>query len=113
MLRSYRGRIRRVFYDVNIESGRWNLQQGADWKAGHSGAGIDPDLLRSIQWPTQLITYFAGKSQILALREEVRAAQGSTYSERAFNDALLAAGQLPLALVRVEMLGLPVPELLP
>lgn len=113
MLRSYRGRIRRVFYDVNIESARWNLQQGADWKAGRSGAGIDPDLLRSIQWPTQLITYFAGKSQILALREEVRAAQGSAYSERAFNDALLASGQLPLALVRVEMLGLPVPELLP
>ncbi len=113
MLRSYRGRIRRVFYDVNIESGTWTLQQAADWKtppADGQHTEPDPDVLRSINWPTQLITYFAGKSQILALREEVRQKQGAAYSERAFNDALLAEGPIPIALIRAKMLGLPVPE---
>ena len=112
MLRSYRGRIRRVFYDTHIEGGEWTLQQGADWKAG-TAPGVtapDPDVLRSIQWPTQLITYFAGKSQILALREDVRALQGAAYSDRAFNDALLAEGPIPVALIRAKMLGEPVPD---
>lgn len=113
MLRSYKGRIRRVFYDVNIESGTWTLQQAADWKvppADGQHTEPDPDVLRSINWPTQLITYFAGKSQILALREEVKAKQGAAYSERAFNDALLAEGPIPIALIRAKMLGLPVEE---
>lgn len=112
MLRSYRSRIRRVFYDTHIERGEWTLQQGADWKAG-TAPGVtapDPDVLRSIQWPTQLITYFAGKSQILALRDEVRERQGAAYSERAFNDALLAEGPIPVALIRAKMLGEPVPD---
>ena len=112
MLRSYRSRIRRVFYDTYIESGDLTLQQGADWKAG-TAPGVtapDADVLRSIQWPTQLITYFAGKSQILALRDEVRERQGAAYSERAFNDALLAEGPIPIALIRAKMLGEPVPD---
>ncbi len=111
VLRSYKSRIRRVFYDVNIETGAWTLQQAADWKTqpqeGH--AVPDTDVLRSINWPTQLITYFAGKSEILDLREEVRKRQGDAYSERAFNDALLAEGPIPIALIRAKMLGLPVP----
>lgn len=115
MLRSYRGRIRRVFYDSNVESGVWTLQQAADWKAGTDpgGATPDPDVLRAIHWPTQLITYFAGKAQILALRDEVRAQQGAAYSERAFNDAVLAAGPIPVALIRAKLTGAPVPGVVP
>ncbi len=111
MLRSYRVRIRRVYYDVNIESGTWTLQQAADWKAGTEAGKTDPDpdVLRAINWPTQLITYFAGKSQILALKEEVKAKEGASYSERAFNDALLAEGPIPIALIRAKMLRVPVP----
>lgn len=112
MLRSYKGRIRRVYYDVNIETGAWSLQEAADWKMqpqdGH--AEPDTDVLRSINWPTQLITYFAGKTEILDLREEVRRRQGDAYSERAFNDALLAEGPIPIVLIRAKMLGEPVPE---
>jgi uncharacterized protein (DUF885 family) len=108
MLRSYRFRIRRVIYDVNAASGTWTLQQAADWKAGEEGAAIDKDLLRAIQWPTQLIGYFAGKKQIMDLRVEVRQAQGDAYSERAFNDAVLKAGLVPMSLIRAQMLGLPI-----
>jgi hypothetical protein len=31
--RSWRSRIRRVVYDVGMETGAWSLQQGADWCA--------------------------------------------------------------------------------
>lgn len=111
MLNAYRGRIRRVVYDVNIETGRWTLQQAADWKHGTEGADIDEDVLRAINWPTQLTGYFAGKSQIVALREEVRAKEGAAFDERRFHDALLAEGSIPIALIRCKLLGLPVPPI--
>ena len=103
-------------YDVNIETGTWSLQQAADWKHQKPGAPLDEDLLRSINWPTQLICYFAGKSQILELREAVRAravAAGQPFDERAFHDAFLREGSIPVALTRAKMLGEPIPGLPP
>jgi uncharacterized protein (DUF885 family) len=113
MLRSYRYRIARVIYDVQIETGAWTLQQGADFKhRAAAGQGeIDEDLLRSIQWPTQLISYFAGKRQIAGLREAYRRALGARYTDRAFHDAFLAEGSIPVALIRAKLLGESVPGL--
>lgn len=115
MLRSWRFRIRRVIYDVNVETGRWSLQQAADWKhdAPPGEGRIDEDLLRSINWPTQLICYFSGKMQILALRDRVKAAQGDAFSPRAFHDALLGEGSVPLVMARAKITGEPLPPLEP
>jgi uncharacterized protein (DUF885 family) len=111
-LASWRFRIRRVIYDVNVETGVWDLQTAADWKRGSAkGAGrIDPDLQRTINWPTQLICYFAGKEQILALRDDVKKKLGTAYSERRFNDDLLALGSTPYVFARAKLLGEPVPD---
>ncbi len=112
-LRSYRARIARVLYDVRIESGEWTLQQAADFKR-QSEAGkspIDEDILRAINWPTQLICYFSGKAQIVALRAAYRQKLGGAYTDRAFHDAFLAEGSIPIALIRAKMLGEPVPDL--
>jgi Bacterial protein of unknown function (DUF885) len=110
MLRSYRSRIRRVPVDVNVETERWTLDEAAAWKHG-TGGEVDGDMLRAINWPTQLVCYFAGKQQIVALRDEARARAGDAWDERKFHDALLNAGSIPLALVRAELLGEPVPDL--
>jgi len=111
VLGSYRHRIRRVVYDTNIETGRWDLQAAADYKYGKAGAPVDEELMRSIQWPTQLVCYFAGKSEILQLRDDARAKAGAAWDERAFHDAFLAAGSIPIALIRAKLLGEPVPDL--
>ncbi len=115
LLRSYRHRIARVIFDVNIERGAWDLQRGADFRQNAApGKGqIDEDVLRSIQWPTQLVCYFAGKLEIVRLRDEMKRraeAKGEKLDERAFHDALLAEGSIPVALVRAKMLGEPIPE---
>ncbi len=110
VLQSYRTRIARVIYDVNIETGRWNLQTAADFKYGAPGAAVDEDLLRSINWPTQLVCYFGGKQMIVELRDAVREREGSTWSERRFHDKFLAAGSVPVALTRALMLGEPIPD---
>ena len=112
VLQSWRGRVRRVVYDVNMESGRWSLQQGADWRA-NTPAGTTPptpEILRAINWPTQLICYFAGKEQILALKRDAKTRWGAAYSERRFNDELLALGSIPFVFARAKLLGEPVPD---
>jgi uncharacterized protein (DUF885 family) len=113
-LRSYRARIRRVVYDVNIETGRWTLQQAADYKyASAPGKGtVDEDVLRSINWPTQLIGYFAGKTQIVALRASYQQKHGQDpHWERDFHDAFLQVGSVPIALARAKLMHESVPEL--
>lgn len=111
MLRSWRGRIRRVFYDVNVATGRWTLQQAADWRMqAAAGQGrIDPEIQRTVNWPAQLMCYFTGKEQILALKADCRARWGGGFSERRFNDELLALGSVPYVFARSKMLGEPVP----
>ncbi|MBI4349705.1 MAG: DUF885 domain-containing protein [Elusimicrobia bacterium] len=111
MLNSYLYRVRRVFYDAHVESGDWTLQEAADFKTrSRRGEGKpDEDVQRTINWPAQLIGYFAGKQQILALREEYRRKLGAAYSDRRFHDALLAEGSIPVALIRAKLLGEPVP----
>jgi hypothetical protein len=113
VMRSYRFRIGRVVYDVNIETGAWDLQQAADYqqRAAAGQGKVNEDILRAIQWPTQLICYFTGKTQILALKEEYRRKLGVQYSDRTFNDAFLAEGSIPVSLIRAKLLGTPVPGL--
>ena len=115
MLRSWRFRIRRVIYDVNVETGRWSLQQAADWKyeAAPGQGRIDEDLLRSINWPTQLICYFTGKMQILAYRERAQHPKKGKYKARAFHDTLLGTGSVPLVMAGARLFGDPLPPLEP
>jgi len=111
VLKSWRSRIRRVVYDVNMETGAWTLQQGADWRAGTAPGKtpLSPEILRAVNWPAQLICYFAGKEQILALKRDAKAKWGAGYSERRFNDELLALGSVPYVFARAKLLGEPVP----
>ena len=106
--------MRRVIWDVNVESGYWTLQDAGDFKfeTGVPGAGrVDEDILRTINWPTQLICYFAGKMQILQLRTDYKKKMGSAYSDRDFHDKFLAVGSVPIVFARAKLLGEPVPDL--
>lgn len=51
------------------------------------------------------IVYTYGKLQILKLREDYKAQQGSAYSLRKFHDTLLRYGRAPFGLIRQAMLG--------
>lgn len=51
------------------------------------------------------VVYTYGKLQILKLREDYKAQQGSAYSLRKFHDTLLSYGRAPFGLIRQAMLG--------
>jgi uncharacterized protein (DUF885 family) len=56
----------------------------------------------------QLLSYFTGYTEHLALREEAKRRWGKDFSLRRYNDAVLAHGSPPVKYVRELMFGLPV-----
>jgi uncharacterized protein (DUF885 family) len=60
---------------------------------------------RYSKWPTQAITYYLGKAEILALREECRKIEGTSFSEKRFHEEFLSEGQIPPALFRDRLLA--------
>ena len=53
----------------------------------------------------QLDSYFSGYSEIMALREERKAALGDKFNLKAFNEELLSYGSAPVRLIRQMMTG--------
>ena len=58
----------------------------------------------------QLLSYFTGYEEHLALRQEAMQRWGSGYSLRRYNDEVLSHGSPPVKYVRALMFGLPVED---
>jgi uncharacterized protein (DUF885 family) len=55
--------------------------------------------------PGQAISYLVGKLQIVKLLADARQQQGDTFDLRVFHDFLWKNGNVPLSLLRWELLG--------
>jgi uncharacterized protein (DUF885 family) len=67
--------------------------------------GMQKAAYRYSKWPTQAITYFLGKTEILALRDECRRIEGPGFSEKRFHEEFLLEGQIPPGLFRGRLLA--------
>ncbi len=73
---------------------------------GHQTRKVAEEKIRRAQVTSaQLSTYFVGWQQLVKLRDEQKAARGSAWSLREFNDALLAHGTPPIPYVRDIFFG--------
>ena len=54
---------------------------------------------RYCAWPGQACGYKIGQIEIVRLREKAKAALGSRYDFRQFNDAVVLGGAVPLTLL--------------
>ena len=61
------------------------------------------DLDRYIAWPAQALSYKMGQMKILALRERAQRELGAKFDLRAFHDAVLDQGPLPLDMLEVKI----------
>lgn len=66
--------------------------------------------LRAQLSSVQLLSYFTGFEEHMALREEAKQRWGDKFTLRRYNDEVLAHGSPPVKYVRSLMFGLPVPE---
>ena len=69
--------------------------------------------LRATLSQVQLSSYFAGYTEIYALREELKQQKGRGFDLKAFHEQFLSYGSAPVKYIRSLMLGAPQPNLEP
>lgn len=92
--------------DTGLNVLGWSRQRALDYLV--ENAGLDPDLAgsevdRYVAWPGQATAYMLGALEIRALREEAERALGDRFDVRAFHDAVLEDGAVPLPMLRARV----------
>jgi uncharacterized protein (DUF885 family) len=105
MLDAQAWRAARLVVDTGLHALRWPRQRSIDFlrEAGLSETDAVIETDRYICWPGQALTYKIGQRAIERLRAELSARDGSAFDLRAFHDAVLGHGSLPLATLSREL----------
>jgi uncharacterized protein (DUF885 family) len=105
MLDAQAHRAARLVVDTGIHAFHWPQQRSIDQllEAGLSETDALIETDRYICLPAQALTYKVGQREIERLRKEATAKLGPKFDIRAFHDAVLAHGTLPLATLAKEL----------
>ncbi len=98
----------RIILDVRMHRGELTIDQATDFLVGETGFERPHALAevhRYTSTPTYPLSYLLGKVLILELREAERRRLGTRFSLRAFHDALLANGSIPVSFHRRALAG--------
>ena len=104
-------RAERVHVAVKFAAGEMTPQQVADHFMKNV-PGMEPhvatqhEVWRKYVDPAQVMTYQVSRTQVYRILADRQRQLGDKFDFKAFNDALLATGQIPIALARYEMTGL-------
>jgi uncharacterized protein (DUF885 family) len=94
--------------DTGVHSKHWTRQQMIDFFHEHTAMddqNIATEVDRYIAWPGQALSYKTGQMKILELRERAQRELGSKFDVRAFHDAILDQGPLPLDVLETKING--------
>jgi uncharacterized protein (DUF885 family) len=92
--------------DTGVHSEHWTRQQMIDYFHEHTAMdeeNINTEVDRYIAWPAQALSYKMGQMKILELRAKAQQELGSKFDIRAFHDAVLDQGPLPLDLLEIKI----------
>jgi len=96
----------RLVVDTGVHYKHWSRQQMVDFFRQHTAMdepNIQTEVDRYIAWPGQALAYKLGQMKIVELRERARDTLGDKFDLRAFHDAVLADGPLPLDVLETRM----------
>jgi hypothetical protein len=103
-------RALRVEADIQLALGEFTIRMAGDYMASHVPMDTATAMHEAAFFassPGQAITYQIGKLQILKFLSDARSVQGEKFDLRAFHDYIVQNGNVPIALMRWEFLGLP------
>jgi uncharacterized protein (DUF885 family) len=96
----------RLVIDTGLHLKGWTRVRAIDYfmnECGQSRGGATVEVLRYMVWPGQALGYKIGELTIRDIRNKAEQRLGSRFDIRAFHDAVLAEGALPLAILRARM----------
>jgi hypothetical protein len=100
-------RASRILFSLNFHLGKWTPQQCIDFlvdKGGHERANAEAEVRRSFNGsypPLYQLAYMMGGLQIKALHHDL--VDSGKMTNRAFHDAIITGGPMPIELVRARL----------
>lgn len=101
-LQSLAFRACRLVVDTGLHAKRWTRAQAIEWFVTNNGSNPDEvqsEVDRYCAWPGQACGYKLGHSAINRLRDAARTTLGVRYDFRAFNDAVVKGGNVPMTVL--------------
>ena len=98
-LQSISFRAVRLIVDTGLHAMKWTRQQAVDYFVNVNGSNpleVANEVDRYCAWPGQACGYKIGHTTINQLREKAKAALGPKYDLRAFDDAVVLGGNVPM-----------------
>lgn len=99
-------RAARLVVDTGIHAQGWTREQARDYFRQYTALAereIDTEIDRYITWPGQALSYYLGERTILEGRAAAEKALGERFNIRAFHDALLELGSVPLPVLKARI----------
>ncbi|WP_262690548.1 DUF885 domain-containing protein [Kordiimonas aestuarii] len=96
----------RLVVDTGIHAKGWSREEAITYMDANmpsSHYDNQREVERYIVLPGQATSYYIGMLKILELRDEARATMGTRFDLRAFHDAVLGSGPLPLPMLEEEI----------
>ncbi len=93
----------RLVVDTGMHALGWSRSRAIGYMTEHSALAVNNitnEVDRYLGWPGQALAYKIGQLELRRLRTDAEAALGPRFDVRAFHDALLGHGALPLAVLR-------------
>lgn len=97
-------RCARIVFSINFHLGKWTPEQCVEYlidKVGHERANAEGEVRRSFEGgygPLYQLAYMIGALQFYALHHEL--VDSGKMTDRAFHDAILKEGNIPIEMVR-------------
>jgi uncharacterized protein (DUF885 family) len=101
-------RAARIILDIRLHRGEVPVGEAIEFLIEHTGferPNATAEIHRYTRTPTYNLSYLLGKILLLRLRDDERRHLGSGFSLRAFHDALLYSGSIPVAFHRRLLRG--------
>src|SRR4051794_4254342 len=96
-------RAARLVVDTGLHALGWSRDRARTYLMEHVALAegfLTDEIDRYVAWPGQALAYLVGQREILALREQARAALGGRFELPAFNAAVLDSGNVPMPVLR-------------
>ena len=92
-------RAARLVVDTGVHAQGWTREQAQQYLRENTALSdheTETEVDRYISWPGQALSYYLGEMAILNARHKAEAALGPKFNIRAFHDAVLELGSVPL-----------------